>query len=661
MLDKSAITKAAQKFTAKGQIDKAIAEWEKLLTENEDGNIYNVVGDLYLKKRAKREAIEAFVKAANIFREDGFYLKAMALYKKILNIAPLEVNALISLAELNAEKGLVGNANENYLAAAEIYVKEGATEKALDLYERILKLTPFNISLKIKIAELYLKIGLKEEAVKEYLVVAADYLEKRDDEKAQEFYLRVIGLDQNNVSALIGLSKIAENADNIKQAYEYLNNAMSFAPDNSDVLFNYSRLSIKTNNVDNAKQALTKLIEIDPSNNQYKKLLGNIYLQENLLEKAWHELLPYIDESLLAERWNEALELLNNFKELEPLAVKRRLTTIYKGKGDKEAAISELKELAGIYESQNLLQDALQSYKELLELDPSDEAAQNRVKELEKSLGVEAVPPEITPLKDKPVEDVLSETDVYVRHGLLKEAIGSLEELNKREPNNIEVHTRLKDLYIESGDKDRAIGECLSIAELYEKRGDLESKNKVIAEATRLNPDDPRLVAISIASPEVEGVVPSVEEEAPENIEEKLSEADFYVQQGLKEEAIRLYKEILSVSPDNEDVIEKLRALKPAEKPEEKLVKPAEKAEGHTAIDSDLKDIFNEFKKGIEEELGEKDYETRYNLGIAYKGWVCWKMQSGNFNLQLKTPKDPLGFQACSHFVIWTRSVILLQ
>jgi tetratricopeptide (TPR) repeat protein len=30
-------------------------------------------------------------------------------------------------------------------------------------------------------------------------------------------------------------------------------------------------------------------------------------------------------------------------------------------------------------------------------------------------------------------------------------------------------------------------------------------------------------------------------------------------------------------------------------------------------------DIFNEFKKGIENELEEEDYETHYNLGIAYK------------------------------------------
>lgn len=32
-----------------------------------------------------------------------------------------------------------------------------------------------------------------------------------------------------------------------------------------------------------------------------------------------------------------------------------------------------------------------------------------------------------------------------------------------------------------------------------------------------------------------------------------------------------------------------------------------------------LGDIFNEFKKGVDEQLDADDYETRYNLGIAYK------------------------------------------
>ena len=35
--------------------------------------------------------------------------------------------------------------------------------------------------------------------------------------------------------------------------------------------------------------------------------------------------------------------------------------------------------------------------------------------------------------------------------------------------------------------------------------------------------------------------------------------------------------------------------------------------------DAALADIFKEFKKGVDKQLGKEDYDTRYNLGIAYK------------------------------------------
>jgi tetratricopeptide (TPR) repeat protein len=37
------------------------------------------------------------------------------------------------------------------------------------------------------------------------------------------------------------------------------------------------------------------------------------------------------------------------------------------------------------------------------------------------------------------------------------------------------------------------------------------------------------------------------------------------------------------------------------------------------ALDNDVLEIFQEFKKGLDKELGDEDSETHYNLGIAYK------------------------------------------
>ena len=46
---------------------------------------------------------------------------------------------------------------------------------------------------------------------------------------------------------------------------------------------------------------------------------------------------------------------------------------------------------------------------------------------------------------------------------------------------------------------------------------------------------------------------------------------------------------------------------------------PAPAAAGTDLGDASLSDIFREFQKGVDKQLGKEDYETRYNLGIAYK------------------------------------------
>ena len=184
MSDKAFIIKEAQRYFAKGQIENAIAEWEKLIKKYPDGNTCNVMGDLYLKKGNKKKAIDSFHEAASFFWRDGFFLKALALYKKILNIDPANSDALSSLGELNEKKGLTADAIKYYLAAADIFSKEDKKEKLLDIYNKILAISPDNIPLRNKVAELYAEEGHGSEAAKEYLYIARVYEEKGEIERS---------------------------------------------------------------------------------------------------------------------------------------------------------------------------------------------------------------------------------------------------------------------------------------------------------------------------------------------------------------------------------------------------------------------------------------------------------------------------------------------
>ena len=77
MLDKTAILKDAQKYLAKGAVDKAISELEKLVKESPDGNTYNMIGDIYLRKGTQKSAIEYYQKAAVFFRQEDVHRRIL--------------------------------------------------------------------------------------------------------------------------------------------------------------------------------------------------------------------------------------------------------------------------------------------------------------------------------------------------------------------------------------------------------------------------------------------------------------------------------------------------------------------------------------------------------------------------------------------------------
>lgn len=55
-----------------------------------------------------------------------------------------------------------------------------------------------------------------------------------------------------------------------------------------------------------------------------------------------------------------------------------------------------------------------------------------------------------------------------------------------------------------------------------------------------------------------------------------------------------------------------------------------------------LAEIFREFRKGVDEQLGSEDYDTRYNLGIAYKEMGLVDEALAEFQLAAKDPRRTL-------------------
>ncbi len=433
-----------------------------------------------------------------------------------------------------------------------------------------------------------------------------------------------------NKEAILGIINIYERIGQIDSLLEKCNDAVSIFPDDIDILIRCAEVYISVQKFDEAIQCLTKIKEIEPTNIKARRFLGDIYIKENNIEKAWEEYLPVLDEMILEEKYEDAIEQLNTFKEIDPIETGKRLVSLYRQLDEQVRVAEELVFLGDAFLKKDFKKEALNCYREALSINPEDDVLKNKAIELEREIKTDYISD-----SERTIEEVIIEADIFIRYGLTESARDILEAYVEKEPENIELHEKLKSIYVDLGDKEKAVGECLVLSELYKKANDTDMSSNILKEAFSINPEDQRLSGIEIPSFEEEYASTSNNAPVIEDYSEELAEADFYFKQGLIDEAREILERLNSIFPENEEIKEKLSTLgqvveagkeiKEAEKEsvpitiKEESLEAAVEEIAEPILDSDVMDIFNEFKKGLEKELEEEDYETHYNLGIAYK------------------------------------------
>src|SRR5256886_16375927 len=159
---------SAEKLVQKGKIEPAIKEYERLLDDNpNDVNTLNRIGDLWVRINRNAEAVRKFGKIADHYAKDGFFLKAIAIYKKINKLDPSKLDVYAKLPDLYAKQGLAMEAKSQYQVLADYYQKHGDPGNALLIYRKISELDPNAINIHVKLADLYSQNNNTAEALKE--------------------------------------------------------------------------------------------------------------------------------------------------------------------------------------------------------------------------------------------------------------------------------------------------------------------------------------------------------------------------------------------------------------------------------------------------------------------------------------------------------------
>ncbi|MGB8952685.1 MAG: tetratricopeptide repeat protein [Candidatus Aminicenantales bacterium] len=587
--EKLKITEAAEKYVKAGKFEEAIDEYEKLLEGSpEDVPINNIIGDLYVQLGQIQRAIKRFQASADHYEKKGLYSQAIAIYKKVHKLDPKELGFLVKLGDLYSHLGFISEAKEEYAKAAERLEREKQLKSLISVYERIIKLDRSDAECRRHLAELYTKNGQIDKAVEELNEIAELKIEKNELKEAEKILGESRKLNEENVRTLSNLIKIFKKQKRQKEAIALLEQTLAKKREHPMVLSLLGNLYFGDQNFKKAEDILVRILSEDERNADARAKLGYIKIREDNLDKAFELYDPLVTALINKNKEEKAIGLLGLILTAKKVHLRslERLASIYKLRDQKENLEIADRVLLEEYRQRKLKDKMILVLKELVALSPENQEYGQEYRHLRKEFKLpEEGKEKVVFLTSKDKEIIktnLAKADLFIQQGLPRNARRILENLQLLYPDEPVIQQKISLL----GEAPAEVGEA-EIPMIVEKIA--------IQEARKERADG------EIHPPE-----PFFEEEEEG---EKISAQEIFAE-----------TEIIPLTPTE---IKEKKYLDLGKKIQEELdaieavfYKQLKEKEG--AIEKDLTDIVLEFRRQVEHKIDKRNYDTRYNLGMAF-------------------------------------------
>ncbi|MCE0499336.1 MAG: tetratricopeptide repeat protein, partial [Methylacidiphilales bacterium] len=279
----------------KGQVDEAIAQYEKILEINpNDSEGRNNLGNALLKKGQADEAMVQYRKAleinpkdatadydlGNAFLQKGHVDEAMIQYQKALKTNPNSVLARFNLGNAFLQKGQVDEAMTQYQMALEIdpdyamahfnlgsaLAQKGQVDEAMVQYQKALEIDPNNAMAHFNLGNALLQKGQMDEAIAQF-------------EKGLE-------INPKDATAHYDLGNALLQKGQMDEAIAQFEKALEINPNYADGHNNLGVALFQEGRVDEAIAQFRKALEINPNSDLAHNSLGIAFFQTKRIDEA---------------------------------------------------------------------------------------------------------------------------------------------------------------------------------------------------------------------------------------------------------------------------------------------------------------------------------------------------------------------------------------
>lgn len=274
-VSKEKLLEQAKRYVDEGRIDRAIQEYQKIIAvDPRDYRVLLRIAELHVRLKQVTEAVRVFQEVANAYAEEGFYLKAVTVYKNILRLNPSlnEVNE--RLAELYEKMGLAQDAIHQYQILAHVCEQKGDHKNILDIRRRIVMLDPTNVTNRVRLAESYQVEGQEQASLQEYETLAEQLKEGGSTDQLIDLYEKILSRRVDNLDLLRRLCRIYYHQADYKKALRRMEASQGIVGKDTELLEMQAESYARLNQMETAKGKWRELAELLHAQKQADKALA---------------------------------------------------------------------------------------------------------------------------------------------------------------------------------------------------------------------------------------------------------------------------------------------------------------------------------------------------------------------------------------------------
>jgi len=384
----------AEKYVKKGKLTEAISEYKKLLTgDTQEVNVRSIISNLYLKLNQKRRALDELSQVATHYEERGLYSQAMAVYKKISKLNPKDTEAAMKLGDLYSRQGFPSEAKEEYLKVGKELVRDNQIKRAIFLYEKLKKIDKKDPEARLALADLYTREGSTDQAVEELNDAAAIKIHNNDLKHARELLNRAKKLKPDHQRTMSNLVDLLKREDEKKEALSLIDDILKKDKDNVKALRQMGNLYFDDQNLEKAEEIFSKIISLRPKDVRATVKLGQINILHDNLDQAFELYEPMVDNFIQKQDVKKAIGLLGLILSTKKahLPSLEGLASIYKSNNQAKNLEIVYRVMLEEYHKKDLRKESIPLLSELVRLCPGDDEISNEYDRMIKKFGVPEV------------------------------------------------------------------------------------------------------------------------------------------------------------------------------------------------------------------------------------------------------------------------------